>query len=141
MSSSIELLIHTDGGARGNPGPAATGVVIQIQNQTHTVSRYLGITSNNVAEYSAVIDALSWVTTTYPQGVSRIKVYADSLLMVNQLSGVYKIKDSKLKSLAVTIGGLIGKTGAQVSFTYIPRNQNKAADALVNQTLDQQSQL
>lgn len=133
-----QLTIHTDGGARGNPGPAGIGVTI-YHNQTliHEFGKVIGETTNNVAEYTAVIEALMWIQQHQIAGTStRIDFFCDSLLIVNQLKGLYKIKDNKLKGLVIAVHMLEKKIGGTTTYTAIPRALNKRADTLVNQALD-----
>lgn len=136
-----DLIIFTDGGARGNPGPAAAGIVIKnFQGKVLTgFGKYLGPTTNNVAEYQGVIEALSWlIDHSYEKDKERkIYFYLDSKLVVNQLNGVYKIKDFKLKNLIVKIRELEEKITSKIFYNFIPRSENYQADSLVNQTLDQ----
>ena len=137
-----DLIIFTDGGARGNPGPAAAGVVIKnYQGKVLTgFGKYLGPTTNNVAEYQGVIEALSWLINN-PIGESKerkIYFYLDSKLVVSQLYGLYKVKDFKLKSLIIKIRGLEEKIVSEIFYNFIPRSENYQADSLVNQTLDKE---
>lgn len=127
--------IHTDGGARGNPGPAAIGAVIQ-QGDTlvHQISQTIGSTTNNQAEYQAVHAALSWVQQ---QGGTDVDLYADSELIVKQLRGEYKVKNKDLASWYVKCISLKNQIG-KVKFNVVRREQNSAADALVNEALDKQ---
>jgi ribonuclease HI len=94
-SSTSALNIYTDGGARGNPGPAAVGVVIKDkgQNTIHQFSRFIGIATNNVAEYQAVIAGLQWLLSQ-PEKYQRLKFFLDSALVVNQLNGQWTIKSA-----------------------------------------------
>ncbi len=129
-----KLIIHTDGGARGNPGPAAVGVVIQDSqgNILKEVGKYLGKATNNQAEYQAVILALE---EAKKMQADQIDFYLDSELVVEQLNRRYKIKDQTLGSLFIKIWNLKSQF-RQVNFFHIPREQNKRADAIVNQVLD-----
>lgn len=128
------LIIHTDGGARGNPGPAAIGVV--IGNKRY--HEYIGTTTNNVAEYKAVIFALTKILKTLGLKKARqtnLEIYTDSELIAKQLLKLYKVKQPHLKPLwqeAVNAQ----KHFASVRFVIIPREENKEADALVNEALD-----
>lgn len=131
----MNYVIYTDGGARGNPGPAATGVVITCGGQVTTLSHYLGTATNNFAEYSAVLQALRYLLNE-EQERGEISFFLDSELVVKQLTGVYKIKDSNLQRLASEIMKALKEWGRQVSFTHVPREQNRQADSLVNKTLD-----
>lgn len=133
----MKYIVHTDGGARGNPGPAAIGVVIEDGNKKiiKKVGRYIGKTTNNVAEYSAVIEALR----VLKQGVGEspdVEFFLDSTLVVNQLNGLFKIKDPTLRTLATNIRILEQELGGSVRYTAVPRTQNFLADILVNQALD-----
>jgi ribonuclease HI len=131
-------VIHSDGGSRGNPGPAACGIIIEIQNMTPIeLSKYLGVRTNNEAEYEGVILALEWLvgnseTTTNKEIIFLI----DSELVVNQLNGKYKIKKAELQLLVIKIRNLIEQLNTKIFFKHIPREENKIADFLVNKELD-----
>ena len=128
------LNIYTDGGARGNPGPAAIGVVVKDGEGKiiHQFGRTIGKTTNNVAEYQAVVSALEWLATQFRPG--KINFFSDSTLIVNQIKGDWKIKEAHLKPLVARVRYLVGQLA--VAYTAIPREQNFQADALVNQALD-----
>lgn len=137
-TSSCRFSVFTDGGARGNPGPAAVGVVIQDSHQKtlFETSRFIGSTTNNVAEYTALICALEWFDSqNYPPPLS-VCFYLDSQLVVRQLSGVYKIKNPTLIQLAHTIKTKLSQLNINPTFHHIPRAQNSRADQLLNQALD-----
>jgi ribonuclease HI len=125
--------VHTDGGARGNPGHAAIGVVIDGAGY----GEYIGETTNNVAEYKAVISALTKLSREIADEVSETEVmlHIDSQLIARQITGAYKIKLPHLKALCDEARLLIKKF-KNVQFIEIPREENAAADALVNKTLD-----
>jgi len=131
--------IYTDGGARGNPGPAATGVVILDADKQviKTASSYLGETTNNVAEYAALVLALELVTklAKTPLDNNEIAAYLDSELIVKQLNGQYKVKNAGLRTLFDEVNKLSLPFG-KISFTHIRREKNTEADALVNIELD-----
>ncbi len=132
------LTIHTDGGSRGNPGPAASAFVVE-QNGTLIFkgSKFLGKVTNNSAEYTGVIIALEWLINfniQYP--ISNIQFVLDSELIVRQINGLYKVKDENLQKLFAEVKGLITKTGKKIIFKNVPREQNKIADQLVNEELD-----
>jgi len=136
-----QLFIYTDGGARGNPGPAAIGFVVKDSQKKVLAeqSKYIGQTTNNVAEYTALIEALKWLTNaSVIDGLSLITFYLDSKLVVNQLNGLYKIKDAKLRLLVIEVRGLEQQVGQKIIYKFVRREQNKQADWLVNQCLDQQ---
>jgi len=132
------IRIHTDGGARGNPGPAAIGVVIKNENERvlGKISRKIGEATNNVAEYSAVVAALEWVKNSCQLSVVSCQFFLDSTLVVNQLNGLFKVKNGNLRNLLFQIRQLEQETGGVISYTYIPREKNHEADTLVNQALD-----
>ncbi len=134
-----DLSIFCDGGARGNPGPAAIGfVVFQNERIVHKFSKRIGEATNNVAEYRAVIAALEWLGNQSPvtSHQSPVTFFLDSLLIVNQLKGNFKIKNSNLQKLIVRAKNAERKIKGEVNYSYIPRRQNKIADALVNQSLN-----
>ncbi|OGG04109.1 hypothetical protein A2Z33_03015 [Candidatus Gottesmanbacteria bacterium RBG_16_52_11] len=140
--------IHTDGGARGNPGPAAIGVIISGSgSQTNPGlqvrvrhSAFIGETTNNVAEYTAVREALYRFKEILsekkldPESV-RVVFFLDSTLVVNQLNGTFKVKDPVLRELLFSIRTLEEGVGG-ISYTYVPRESNREADQLVNLALD-----
>lgn len=132
------LIIHTDGGARGNPGPSACAYVIEDSGEiVHKASKNLGINTNNFAEYNAVILALEWIENNKQKFLDRdICFYSDSELMVRQLNGIYKIKNESLKTLNRKIVSLVKKIGLNICYKHIPRHNNKIADQLVNEELD-----
>lgn len=132
----MNLIIHTDGGARGNPGPAAIGVTIESDGVTlGEISKKIGETTNNVAEYTAVIEALSWIVhkQMHPKV---IRFILDSTLVVNQLNGLFRVKEHHLRELLVRARQLEQETGADVAYEAVRRESNKRADFLVNQALD-----
>ncbi len=129
------LVINTDGGARGNPGPAGTGVVIKNE-QGEIVYRhggYIGAATNNVAEYSALIKAL---TEAHNLGAREVRINMDSELIVKQMLGQYKIKEPTLQKLAQQAVMLLKKFD-KYSFTHVRREFNKEADMLVNEAIDE----
>jgi ribonuclease HI len=126
--------LYTDGGSRGNPGPSASGFVLydEQDNVIYAGGEYLGITTNNQAEYQAVRLGLKKALELSPK---EVKIYMDSLLVVNQMNGVFKIKNRDLWPIHSDIKGLVEKI-PKVSFTHVPREFNKEADAEVNRVLD-----
>jgi ribonuclease HI len=132
--NTSKLTIYTDGAARGNPGPAAIGIVIRDEqgNVLTSISRCLGTTTNNQAEYRAIIAALEKALSL---GAKQVTLYSDSRLVVEQINGRYKIKNTALRPLYLEIVRL---TGALEYFKiyYIPRERNKEADMLANKALD-----
>jgi len=145
-----KFLIHTDGGSRGNPGPAAAGAVIealqQVQGKATTewkkeYGEHLGETTNNEAEYRAVILALKKLKHLIggdKAGGSLVEIHVDSELLERQLNGRYKIKDGNIKNLFLEIWNLKTDFG-EVVFKHIPREENAEADRVVNQTLDKEA--
>jgi len=137
----MKITIYTDGGTRGNPGPAAIGVVIKKEGQTlKKYFQFIGEATNNQAEYEAVIFALKKVKLLFGRKKAKtmaLEVYTDSELMARQLNHQYKIKEEDLQPLFLKVWNLILNFG-QVSFKHILRQQNKEADRLVNQALDKE---
>lgn len=131
-----EVKIHTDGGSRGNPGPSASGFVILDSNGNTLVDRgvYLGITTNNQAEYTALKLALE---AARKGGAREVRVFMDSMLVVNQMRGIYKIKNRDLWPIHGAIKEIISHFD-KISFTQVPRELNKLADHAVNRALDEQ---
>ena len=127
--------VYCDGGARGNPGPAAYGFVVKVAGrQVKEGQGYIGIATNNFAEYTAVIEALNWLTGRFSG--RDLNFYLDSQLVVSQLSGIYKVKNSTIRDLVFKIRSLETSFG-QIKYQHIPREQNLQADSLVNQALDE----
>ena len=126
----MSWIIYTDGGSRGNPGLAACAFVAKDDSGNLRVKRgkYLGVATNNVAEYEGVLLALGSIKE------KNLDFYLDSLLVVSQLQGKWKIKDENLKILNSKIKDLT--KNFNVSWNHVPREQNMEADALVNETLD-----
>ncbi len=134
--ASQTFILHTDGGSRGNPGPSASGFVILDLNDEliEEGGKYLGITTNNQAEYQAVVLGLERCQKLNIRGVH---VYMDSLLVVNQMTGIFKIKNRDLLPIYYSIKNL-SNNFEFVKFTHVPRELNKLADAMVNKILDDQ---
>lgn len=145
MTQISKLEIYTDGGARGNPGPAGIGAhAVADGSHLFDISMYIGETTNNVAEYTAAIKALEHLIENNLQ-YKQLDFYLDSQLVVKQVNGEYKVKQPHLQVLCHQIKSLIKHTSTQnispkISFHYIPREKNKIADSLVNQALDALSQ-
>ena len=131
------LLLYSDGGARGNPGPAAIGAVV-LDPATDppatlaTVSRRIGVATNNVAEYEALIAGLE-AATAYP--AKEMRVRADSQLLIRQLQGRYKVKHPNLRPLYERARRLLSQY-ERVDLRHVPREENVEADALANAALD-----
>ncbi len=131
----MEACLFTDGGSRGNPGPAAVGG--QLLKQDGSIlgefSEYIGHKTNNEAEYLALIKGLE-IATTYP--VTRLNCYLDSELIVKQLQGQYRIKNHRLQVLAAKAMHL-AQSIPQVIYDHVPREKNRIADSLVNKALNE----
>lgn len=133
----MKLIIFTDGASRGNPGHASYGFTISDKknNLLYKEGCYIGITTNNVAEYTAVCEALKYAREKFGQNLVRVEVYADSKLVAEQLSGRYKVKSALLKPLIEKIKILSLELGG-VTFSHVPRSKNIEADRLANIALD-----
>jgi len=128
------IKVYCDGGARGNPGPAAVGVVVyENDKKIFEISKCIGTATNNVAEYSAIIAALNKLIELDIK--NDVIFNLDSELVVKQLNGNYRVKDTKLKQLYVSAIGLLSKLEV-VKITHIKREDNSYADKLVNNALD-----
>ena len=141
-SGARTFIVRTDGAARGNPGPASSGAVL-IDAATPgarrpdappiaTISEYLGVQTNNVAEYTAVIRALALASEL---GARRVEMLLDSKLIVEQLHGRWRVKDSKLIPLHAEAKAYLARFERWAA-THVPRAQNKQADALCNEAID-----
>ena len=138
-----DFIVHTDGGSRSNPGPAAIGAV--ISNGKGEVLKeygeYIGKKTNNEAEYMAAIFALKKIKSLYGKEKAKkavVQVFGDSELLAKQMKGEYKIQNANIQPLFLELWNLTIDFG-QVSFTSLPRAQNKEADRLVNKALDQET--
>jgi ribonuclease HI len=134
----MRYLVHTDGAARGNPGPSAIGIVVQDETG-HTVyesSRTLGTHTNNEAEYLALIAALQYLKEA---GISAADFRLDSELVVKQLHGEYKVKEPRLKSLHAQVTMLLNAVPKH-SIRHVRRSENARADALANEALDAEAE-
>lgn len=138
------IAIFTDGGSRGNPGQAGIGYLVFMQDGTllHSEGRAIGISTNNEAEYQAVLDAIVWLTAPENQtklkdlDVNEVVWQLDSKLVVEQVSKRWKIKEPRLQALAKNVWDALATIPQTSIFMHIPREQNSLADALVNQALD-----
>jgi len=130
----LKARLSTDGGARGNPGPAAYGFVIEAEDGTVLAAegKAIGIATNNVAEYSALIAGLERAVEL---SVSELEVVSDSELLVKQMTGEYRVKNEALKELSLEASRLARRLG-KVSYTAVRREHNELADQLVNEALD-----
>jgi ribonuclease H / adenosylcobalamin/alpha-ribazole phosphatase len=130
----VNVRLFTDGGARGNPGPAAYGYVLEAEDGTVLAAHgeAIGIATNNVAEYSALIAGLE---RAIELALPEVEVVSDSELMVKQMRGEYKVKNAALRELSLRAGRLASTLG-KVRYTAVRREHNKLADQLVNEALD-----
>jgi ribonuclease HI/pterin-4a-carbinolamine dehydratase len=134
---SKEVKLFADGGSRGNPGPSASGYVL-LDMQDNVIAKngtYLGVTTNNQAEYHSLKSGLEHARK---YGAEYVHVYMDSQLVVNQLKGSFKVKNDGLKPVYQKVLDIAGQF-KDVTYTHVPREYNKLADAMVNQVLDSQT--
>lgn len=134
------IVVFIDGGARGNPGPAAIGVILEYGGTKKKYGELIGNTTNNIAEYKALIFALKKIKQLFGKDKSKdldIKVNSDSELLVRQMNGIYKIEEPSLRELFMDIWNL-KLDYKSVSITHVLRDKNKKADEMVNQALDKQ---
>jgi len=153
----VKINVYCDGGARGNPGPAACAFVVYepkdlhglVTNFTETdlgawnirykCGKYLGTKTNNEAEYQGVIEALNYLISSV-NPFSPINFFLDSSLVVNQINGLFRVKEPRLRELLFKVRELETRLSpTPISYTYVPREQNAEADLLVNETLDSSS--
>ena len=132
-----KLLLNTDGGSRGNPGPAAYGFVVydHAGKVLEKCGNYLGTATNNIAEYEGLLAGVRWVVDHQPG--AELVINMDSLLIVNQIKGLFKIKNPGLLPKYQEVRGILAQL-PDWSILYVPRAQNSVADSLVNQALDSQ---
>jgi len=134
-----KIAIYTDGGSRGNPGPAALGVYIEDENKKELarIGKTLGVATNNFAEYSAIVEGLSWAIENKNKfNIEKISFFMDSQLAYSQLVGLYKVKNEKIRELIFLIRQKEAELKIPVWYNHIPREQNKKADFMVNFALD-----
>ena len=140
------IFINTDGGSRGNPGPAAIGVVFEGETgeNIHNYREYIGEGTNNEAEYKAIVKALQillkskWFAENNHEH-KKVICRLDSKLVVEQINGKWKIKEDRLRQFVIEIRAMIDQMQLDISFVHIPREENSAADALVNEALDEEA--
>lgn len=136
-STDVDMVVFTDGGSRGNPGPSAAGYVI-LDNSEQVIDQggeYIGVTTNTQAEYHGVRLGLE---AALKKGAKRINCRIDSMMVVNQLKGIYRVKNRELWPIHERIRELIGQFDS-VSFSHVQREFNQLADGMVNKTLDEQA--
>ena len=128
------IQIFTDGGARGNPGPAAYGFVVKKDNKTiYQQNGYIGIATNNFAEYTALIEALTWLEKHSKD--ERLEFFLDSQLVVSQVNGIYKVKNANIRDLVFKVRSLESNFSTIV-YNHVPRIKNQEADKQVNIALN-----
>jgi len=136
----MKLTIHSDGGARGNPGPAAIGVLIETDKgeMLEEISEYIGESTNNIAEYTAVLRGLQVLKARFGQQTVDLEIdwKLDSELVVKQLSGEYKVKNPGLRNIFLEIQDMRAHF-PKLSLLHVRREENQEADRLVNEALDQ----
>lgn len=133
-----KIIMYSDGGSRGNPGPAASGVYLETLHKSY--GEYLGVKTNNEAEYAAVIFGLKKIKALIGKAMAKktsVECRMDSELICKQLNHEYKIEDEKLQPLFIAIWNLTLDFGT-VKFMHIPREANTLADKLVNEVLDKE---
>lgn len=134
------LNVFTDGGARGNPGPSAIGVYIADGNNKKIAGfgKQIGIATNNVAEYKAVIEALDWIIENKKNlsKDTRVNFSLDSKLVCSQIIGIFKVKNADLRNLLFDVRNREAQINLPIYYKNIPREQNEKADAFVNEALD-----
>lgn len=134
----MTIRVYTDGGSRGNPGPSASAAVLKEMDGVHegktvaTAAKWLGTTTNNQAEYTAIVIGLEKAKAI---GATVVQMHMDSELAVKQLTGKYKVKNAEIAKRFLEVKNLTTKF-ARVTFTHVRREKNTEADALVNETID-----
>ncbi len=139
----MEISVYTDGGSRGNPGPAGFGLVIHDEQRRiiYQQSTFLGHQTNNEAEYSGLIAALEWIANNHQKlNIKAVTFYSDSELLVRQLTGIYKVKSSNIKPLYAIAKNLLEQINLPYKFHHLYRESNSLADRLANQAMDQYDQ-
>lgn len=137
----MRYVLYADGGARGNPGPAGSGAVVfdEAGKRVVEVSDYLGVATNNIAEYEAVIRGLKALAAEFPEKHflhHEVLVRMDSKLVIEQMKGNYKVKHPNLIPRHLEARNTIARFFGKVSFEHVPREQNRDADALANEAMD-----
>lgn len=141
MEAMVNILnVFTDGGARGNPGPAAFGVYITDENNKKIAGfgQAIGVATNNVAEYRGVIGALDWIIENKKSLAPNTKInfFLDSKLVCSHIIGLWKVKNVGLKDLLLDVRDREGQIGLPMYYKHIPRENNCQADTFVNEALD-----
>lgn len=137
----MHFTLYADGGARGNPGPAGAGAVVfdSLGKRVVEVSDYLGVATNNIAEYEAVIRGLKALAEEYPEDVLKsapLTIRMDSKLVIEQLKGNYKVKHPNLVPRFLELKNIIARSFGNVSYEHVYREKNTDADELANRAMD-----
>jgi len=140
----VKLLGYTDGAARGNPGPGGVGILVTDEAGAVLLreKKYLGRVTNNVAEYKALLECLHHVIRLQDGSGRRctsLHVHSDSELLVRQMKGEYRVKDAALKRLHAEVCALLDSSTFEFTITHVPRERNREADALANESIDEQT--
>jgi len=141
MEGKHKIVVHIDGGSRGNPGPAAFGVVIKIDNDIKEYGESIGMATNNQAEYSAAVFALKKIKQLLGKAKAKqaeVDIHLDSELLTKQVNGQYKVLDEKIQKLFLEVWNL-RLDFAKVTFNHVLREKNQAADRMVNLALDHEA--
>ena len=133
-ANDLNITLYFDGCSKGNPGPSGSGAIIKYNNQNISLSKYIGNTTNNVAEYNGLILGLKYLEDKY---FTHLTIKGDSMLVINHMTGKYKVKSPNLLPLYNEAKALIEKIKMnnhthEITFLYIPREENKEADHLAN---------
>jgi len=143
MGKIQKLNLFTDGGARGNPGPAAIGVFIRDESGKEVAGfgKKIGFCTNNIAEYKAVIEALFWIIENKEKlsNDTEINLSLDSNLVCSQITGLFKIKNPQLRDLLFQVRQMESEIDIPINYYYVPREKNKEADRYVNLALDRET--
>jgi ribonuclease HI len=137
----MHFTLYADGGSRGNPGPAGSGAVVfdQSGKRVAEVSDYLGVATNNIAEYEALLRGLKALRDAYPEGyftAHALLIRMDSQLAIRQLKGEYKVKHPNIVPRYLEVRNVLARSFPQVSYEHVPREENTDADALANEAMD-----
>jgi ribonuclease HI len=130
----MKPIAYVDGSSMGNPGESGYGIILKDEKgkTLETIGKYIGIATNNIAEYSGLLNCLRLARKYQAES---IKVFSDSLLMVNQLNGNYKVKNEGLKTIFTEIKNFLKKENIQLEIVHIPRDQNRDADKLARRAV------
>ena len=143
MGKIQKLNVFTDGGARGNPRPAAIGVFIRDDRDAEIAGfgKKIGVSTNNVAEYKAVIAGLFWTLENKEKLSEDVKIdfFLDSNLVCSQITGLFKIKNSQLRNLLFQVRQMEAEIGIPINYSYVSREKNRQADKYVNLALDRET--